>query len=45
VLLASYRANAHSPIRDSILSLMRDVMMFLLPEDMYMEASREAVAP
>lgn len=29
VLLASYRANAHSPIRDSILSLMHDVTCFV----------------
>jgi hypothetical protein len=30
VLLASYRANHFSPIRDSILSLMSDVMCFLV---------------
>jgi hypothetical protein len=39
VLLASYRANAHSPIRDSILSLMRDVTSFLVPDEWYVERS------
>jgi hypothetical protein len=37
VLLASYRANEHSVIRDSILSLMTDIMCFLLPDDWYIE--------
>jgi hypothetical protein len=35
LLLASYRANARSPIRDSILSLVRDIMHFLVPDDWY----------
>jgi hypothetical protein len=33
VLLASYRANEASVIRDSMLSLMHDVMSFLVPAD------------
>lgn len=33
VLFASYRANAHSSICDSILSLVPEVMGFLVPED------------
>jgi hypothetical protein len=37
VLLASYRANAHSPIRDSMLSLMMDVMSFLVPDEWCVE--------
>jgi hypothetical protein len=37
VLLASYRANAHSPIRDSMLSLMVDVMSFLVPDEWCVE--------
>jgi hypothetical protein len=37
VLLASYRANVHSPIRDSMLSLMMDVMSFLVPDEWYVE--------
>jgi hypothetical protein len=37
VLLASYRANKHSPIRDSVLSLMMDVMHFLVPDEWYVE--------
>jgi hypothetical protein len=41
VLLASYRANAHSPIRDSILSLMRDVMFFVDLEDMEIVRGRK----
>jgi hypothetical protein len=33
VLLASYRANHLSSIRDSMLSLLHDVMQFLVPEE------------
>jgi hypothetical protein len=40
VLLASYRANAHSRIRDSMLSLMVDVMSFLVPDEWYVERLR-----
>jgi hypothetical protein len=55
VLLASYRANAHSAIRDSMLSLVHDVMSFLVPDDVDLvsasrlraeqsQATRDAVA-
>jgi hypothetical protein len=37
VLLASYRANVHSPIRDLMLSLMADVMRFLVPDEWYVD--------
>lgn len=34
LLLASYRANVHSPIRDSIITLAHEVIVFLVPHDM-----------
>jgi hypothetical protein len=40
VLLASYRANHASVIRDSMLSLMTDVMSFLVPDEWYVERRR-----
>lgn len=40
VLLASYRANAKSRFRDSMLSLMVDVMSFLVPDEWYVERRR-----
>jgi hypothetical protein len=40
VLLASYRANVRSPIRDSILSLVMDVTSFLVPDEWYVLRSR-----
>jgi hypothetical protein len=41
VLLASYRANVCSPIRDSMLSLMREVMCFVDYEDMEIVRERQ----
>jgi hypothetical protein len=37
VLLASYRANVHSPIRDSILCVMPSVMDFLVLDEWAVE--------